>query len=235
MFSVALSDFRYELVDLDPNDGIVPAVTFDTGSTLGAGWYPPGSTMCDCQYANGAIGSAFSVSGTQGSFVASAAASAGNPAGTGLGPGLSVSVNGFEPGAGGQAYGYAVIGAFSLTPNTRLVFTASTSGLSASTSILGQAVSANAAVQLSNQTQDLISFENSNLYIDVNGVQSSNLLSTVTASFTNASGGAVGGYAFVSASVSILDVRAVPEPSTYAFMLVGLLSLGLAVRRKRSG
>lgn len=233
--TATLTNFHYQVFDLDPNDGIAAAVTFASGASVSASAsHTDGTTVSDSQNANGAIGSALSVSALLGGSSASSLTTAGDPAGADLWPGAwsSASAAGAHNSANGVAW--LVASSFTLTPHTLLVFSGTPSGVKAATTALGEAAYASASVQISDagNTQYANGRAYANVYAD--GATASWLPAFISASFSNLTNADVTGFAYAYASTSALGVAAIPEPASYALMVTGLLTVGLAVRRRRT-
>ena len=233
--TATLTNFHYQVFDLDPNDGIAAAVTFASGAyAYAVASHTEGTTVSHSQNADGAIGSALSVSALLGVNTASALTTSGDPAGAGTGPGASSIAS--AAGAGNTAYGSAnlVSSSFTLTPHTLLVFSASPSGLSAATTALGESAYASAYVQFRAADSSQISYGAAYASAYTDGTSYISSPTSIKASFTNLTNAEATAYAYAYASTSAYGVAAIPEPESYALMLSGLLTVGLAVRRRRT-
>ncbi len=236
--SATLTNFQYQLFDLDPGDGIPASVSFDSGAFVQAQARDiaiPGSSQF--QSASGAFGEALSVSALQGLSNSQAQTFAGNPTSAGAGPGGFASAS--TAGAGNDAYasGTLLNSGFTLSPRTLLVFTASVGNLSVNTSVLGEYSYASVSLGIydsSNGPTSQQSYGQAYASIQSDGSTYSSLPGSITASFTNLSGLSVSGFAYAQA-YAYASTTAVPEPQTYGLMLLGLMALAPAIRRRRQG
>jgi hypothetical protein len=118
-----------------------------------------------------------------------------------------------------------------------LVFTASVGNLSVNTSVLGEYAYASVSLGIydsSNGPTSQQSYGQAYASIQSDGSTYSSLPGSITASFTNLSGLSVSGFAYAQA-YAYASTTAVPEPQTYGLMLLGLMALAPAIRRRRQG
>lgn len=237
--TASLTNFQYQLFDLDPSDGIAASVSFAGSASAFASATDSAvaGSNGNSQSASGAIGAGLSVSALQGISTAQAQTFAGNPTTAGAAPGSFASAS--TSGIGNSAYGSSSplnSSGFTLSPRTLLVFSASVSSISVTSSVLGESAYASVTVGLydSGGPSSQQSLGQAYAGIGSDGYTYSNVPGSVSASFTNLSGLPVTGTAYVQAYASV-STTAVPEPRTYALMLAGLLSVRLLTGRHRFG
>ena len=210
-----LNNFRVEVIDLDLNDGIQAALTLtDSGTLLAAGYYPDLGTLPDpVQYVTG--------DGTAQIIVQQGYSTA-------TLDGANVNTSATFTGSQGEVFAQALGGhQFTLTANTQLVlrgdagvtatFDASRYGFGHAMTFITYTGADGSEVLLS----DAIASTNADtidreLYI----------------TFSTASQSVSGNYGYLVGAIG--TVSAVPEPSTYAMLALGLASIGLQARRKRA-
>ncbi len=235
--TASLSNFAWQLFDLDPTDGITPAITFAGESSVSTSSLGSSS---DYRWAPGFFAST-AASSTSG--LSSAGASTGASGG-------SATISLRSPTAGTWVYasadGSPVNASFTITPWTAVLFTADASG-TAKTTIGFDGVDreyANASVSMTAYLSPGIdSQEYHSAYRsayasdswDGSGYtgQTVSFAGLLRLGFGNFSGEAVNGLVYASASASGGTSLPVPEPHTYALMLAGLATVGLWVRRRR--
>ena len=228
----------YQVLDLDPTDGIAAAVSFANGAYVETYATPDNDITRDYHSDAGAVGAILSVSSLLGWNSASAGTTAGDPVGTGAGPGGAA----FASVAGANSYArgvaYSLLSSFTLSPHTELVFTASTSDVSATGTELGDTAYALSGVELCT-LPDCSSGPSSQgtSYVGVfsDGTTYSSLSPSVTASFFNFTNTAMTGTAYAGAYVFATGVATVPEPESWALLVAGLAVLGAVVRRRQFG
>ena len=108
--------------------------------------------------------SALSVSALVGNALSGASTTAGDFFAPGAGPGASASVSVAGLGAQANGTGYNLQSSFTLTANTLLIFSASTSGLTAARSLAGEMAQGYATVSLSNNDNSQNSYGQSYTY-----------------------------------------------------------------------
>jgi hypothetical protein len=235
--TATVSDFHYQLFDLDLTDGITPSVTFTgSGVNVYTSASPNNGSTQDYHSASGALGSAVSTSSLFGSNSASARTTAGNPVGAGVGPGAVATAT--AAGANSVAYagGNAMTANFTLSARTLLVFTASTSAVSVTNTQAGENGYAYATISLySPDAAGQSSYGQSYANLNADGTRYDALAPLVTASFTNLASASTTGYAYVQAYAQAYGVTVVPEPETYALFLAGLASVAFMVQRRQPG
>ena len=242
--TAAMSDFRVELVDLDPADGIVPSLTFQDvqgGSFIAAESGAPGHVLTDTHQGGTPLG-AGSSSSARGA--ASARASfAGDPRAPGAG---ATAVATEATGAAGQ-YGAstvqlgdgAIYAPFTLSAETRLVITADASASALSTFADPHADTwASVFLKLTDATgtgsvsTDTASAEQFAMIGDTPTPTIDDRRMAIT--FENLTGTDLGGifYGSVDAYAADLAPVAVPEPGGLPLVACGLGLLAWRLRRR---
>lgn len=228
--SSALSNVYIQLFDLDPLDGITPALTFSNGdsSLYGYAFDGVGLNYNDV----GPMGSALANSVTDGGAQAASAVLAGNvwlPA-SGNGANSSAAAVGLNANAYGQ--GQLINSQFTVTAKTVVVMTAT--GQASAAAALGESAYASAYVGMQDLTSNNYSYGQAYSQVDVNGnAYGSGGPLTVQASFVNLLAGNLIGNIYAVAYSSASGVTPVPEPTSYALMLAGVLALGFVSQRRR--
>lgn len=207
-----LSDFRYELIDLDLNDGIDAQVTLtDFGRTVMAGYYADqtGNTPPDpFKY--------LSTEGTVDLVVA-----AGTTTGT-LGTD-SASTSVWLHGVQGSLFAEALSGSyFTLTPNSRLV-------LHANAHIDGSEDAEHASVSFASV---FFEFGEENFYLDdgISSYDGGTAGRALTVTLSSGNEELSGNFGFTTGAFAA--VTPVPEPSSYAMLGLGLVGMACRARRK---
>jgi len=231
-----MGNFQIQVIDLDLNDGVTATVTFDD-NTQAFGTQAYTQMSLDGNTSRGDPGPLFtarSSSGELGFNRASSSTGAGDPFVPGMGTGATARAKAVGADTFVVAGGVAFQGYFSLTANTRLIFSADAGDIEASVSRPDEFAQAFAQVLLGSLNGEVFNTETSYAFVQ-NGVFESNGATRITAYFDNLSGTAVDGQAM--ASVFALskghEVPLIPEPETYLMALIGVLVIGAEVRRQR--
>ncbi|GGY12113.1 PEP-CTERM sorting domain-containing protein [Massilia dura] len=215
--SAHFSNFHYEVIDLDLNDGIDAALTLDESAiVLTAGFYPTTTTFPEpFDYRVG--------DGTVGATVGGGSASVSMANGT---AGLSASFSGAQ----GEMFGTAAIGhAFSLTANTRLVLHADAD---ASSTFTATHHGYSHAELFISYLDDPFEVEDTVIYDSLVSNFGNNAARGLTVSLSTGAQGIDGNLGLAAGSFA--TVSAVPEPSQYAMFALGLAGLGWRLRRSRN-
>lgn len=231
-----MGNFQIQVVDLDLTDGVTATVTFDD-NTQAFGTTAYTQMSLDGITSRGDPGPLFtarSSSGELGFNLATSSTSAGDPFVPGMGTGATARAKAVGADTFVVAGGVAFQGYFSLTANTRLIFSAEAGDIGASVSRPDELASAFAQVSVGSLNGEVFNQDSSYAAVQ-NGVFESNGATRIMASFDNISGTAVNGQAM--ASVFALskghEVPLIPEPETYLMALIGVLLIGAEVRRQR--
>ncbi|PZP31273.1 MAG: hypothetical protein DI603_12970 [Roseateles depolymerans] len=230
--SASLSNVHLQLIDLDPNDGITAAISFngDTSTYNNAYWSLNGSYQAgDWQYAPG-LGVAIPAVAVSGvGFSASASSTAGDLF-QGAGWGGSAQASAVTAGVRSTAYAETYAGQFTLAPHTLLVLMADSPAATVSAA-LGEYASASAYLSVQSLDGSTQGSAYAQAYINADGAGYSNAPSFLQVSFVNLSGTAISGYLYGEA-YAYASAAPVPEPGSAALMLGGLLGAGALLRRR---
>ncbi|KQV48232.1 hypothetical protein ASC95_19980 [Pelomonas sp. Root1217] len=229
--SVSLNNIRFELVDLDLNDGVTPQVHFLAGysavysrTSSGTGPNP------DAQEVYGSLGQAL---GPVSSITGLSASSGHVFVGDLFGAGVNISSNAQAWGEGNSAnvwtYGFAI--SFLLTPQTQLLLRADTSA--SFTSKPGESTTMQSSISLQSLDLGQVSFARQLTTFDAFGVYVDGP-NQFFVSYSNPASQYLQGSAFAAAYASAQGVAsAVPEPASAGLLLAGLASLSALTRRRR--
>ncbi len=240
----SMSNFQIQIIDLDLNDGIAAAVTFDDYTlafgTNASAQTRGGPTTPDVDA--GPLFTATSSSAQVGFSKSTSSTSAGDPFLPSIRPGATAYSTAVGQGSFSASFGTVVStsggpfsGAFTLTPHTRLVFSADTSGVGVAVSQPGEFDFADAYAQVLLASLSCCDSSTEKSYAHFkNGVFESNDLTHVTAQLDNLSENAFVGWAFagVGTQTYVLDASLIPEPETYLLALLGVLVIGAEARRQ---
>lgn len=215
-----IAGFRYEVIDLDLNDGIAASLTLsDTGLILQAGYYPEAGGLpnpVDYRFSDGAVAVNVPVGSANGALANGVAD-------------LSATFTGTA--ADGQLVSHAGFGnAFTLTANTQVVLYAD-AGVTGNYD--GDRYASSHALLFASYFADPNAAEETVVedYLlshlgNSDARELSITFSTGATSLEGQLGWSAGAYATVSQ---------VPEPSQYALMLLGLAGVGWRLRRAALG
>lgn len=240
--TATIDNFRIQLIDLDPNDGIAPAIKFDDGSFLQYSALADGFGSSD-----GSGGYAFapfaqvSTNAARGAQTASAAL-AGDVFGAGASITLSASTGSTAPVASGVASidfgtptGYY---GFTLTPQTRILFLGD-ANTTASTDFLGQSDSGQARIEFGTFADGAIDTtgDGAFLWANVGAVAHDAQSQQLDVTLANASGQSLHGEVRLAISAEATTYAPVvvlptPEPNAALLPLLGFGWLALRARRR---
>lgn len=238
--TASMTDFHVELIDLAPNDGITPKLTFQNlqgGSFIAAESGVPGHVLTDTHQGGAPLGA-----GSSSSMHGAASALArftGDPFGEGAAATASASTS-----ARGQ-YGAstvqlgdgAIYAPFTLSADTRLVITADASASALSTFGDAQAdtwasvfLKLTDASGMGSVSTDTASAEQ---FAMIGGTPSATIDDhAMTITFENLTGGDLGGIFFGSIDAYAADPAPVPEPGALPLALAGVGLLAWRLRRR---
>lgn len=243
--SVAFTDVHFQLIDLAPDDGIAPALTFsgpNGGSQASAG----ASTDSDSAVGAHAFAPLSITAGPLDGFGGSASISGDFFAGT-----LAMRADGFSSsaqvgsGGGGNVVLYFdnVAGLpnlpFTLSPHTRLVISGAATGTATASNNIGDYVSGEVFLGLTDSLADAIAGINTDddillvaAGIDGDGANFGSAQRELSVSFENAGGDPRTGLFTAAVFGGSSTLSDVPEPASGVLMLAATALLG-AMRRLR--
>lgn len=240
--TATIDNFRIQLIDLDPNDGVAPAIKFDDGSFLLYSGQADGFGSSD-----GSGGYAFapfaqvSTNATDGAQAARAAL-AGDVFGAGASIAVSASTGSTAPVANGIASlesgtptGYY---GFTLTPQTRVLFLGD-ANTTASTDLLGRSDSGQARIEFSTFADGAIDSTGGGVYLlsDVSTAAHDAQSQQLDVTLANASDQSLHGEVRLAMSAEATTYAPVvvlptPEPDAALLPLLGFGWLALRARRR---
>jgi hypothetical protein len=228
--SATISSVRINLIDLDPNDGVTPGLTFvvfATGVQVEADASDPVSgQVVDSR--DGPVGSARSAMASTSLVSASGVVTAGDLFGVGPSPTARASTTGQ---ATGRAFAYILDSAVVLTPQTRMTITATVAG-DLSVSLPGEDAFVEAGIDLYSNAGESLAY--SYIVPSGQGADSEHFEGPLSASWTNASSAPVNLYAVVEADVYGFGYPPpIPENGTAGLLMTGLIILGWRQRGSR--
>lgn len=230
-----ISNVTVRLVDLDPGDGITPAIGFVTGGFIGTWVTAPGQPEGLIQTPF-PLGTAASTTRSFGSHSVSFSVQAGDLLGPGTGPGATAVHFGAGPGGvAGEAQ--VIYSDFTLTPNTRIEISAS--GFASTAGYVGAGGSfdawAGAGVNLFSVAQQA-SYANDfiNAYGNAQGQGTPSVARDLFAAYDNLSAAPFSATLSAVAYVGASEAAAVPEPATWALFAGGLAACALRRARLRA-
>lgn len=226
----SLSNFSYQLFDLNAEDGAAASITFFNSG------YSSSATVLSGQSVDAGNGNVTASASTVGSS-ASALITTVQSLGANLPSSFSASAssNGFD-----AAYGYAsFLGNFTLSANARVVFFTASSFNNFVTSESDSAQSFAGFYAFSNTqyTSDELANDTLPVFDSNSGIYSGNSSSggrVLSVSFENETSEQTSGtlYATIAANV-YSPITPVPEPSSYAMLSLGLCLLGFISSQRR--
>ena len=215
--SAQFSNFRYEVIDLDLNDGIDAAITLEEHIVLGALYQPSINEVPDpYDYLMG-----------EGTVEASIP---GGQASASLVNGTASTAATFSGTAGDMIGGASMGSLFTLTANTKLVLhvDASVSGASD-----GNDYGVGYVHLYISNLDTPFEVDEDTLYDTLASNAGGNWSRELTLSLTTGAVGTQGNFAVTGGAMA--GVSAVPEPSQYAMFGLGLAGLGWRLRRSAAG
>lgn len=221
----SITNVRITLVDLDPTDGIAPAISFAEGGFIGT-WLP-GDSPGGLVQSPFALGDAASVTRSAGAHTVSFNVSAGTLLGAGVAPGATAVHNGNGPvGLAGEAQ--VIFSDFTLTPQTRIEIrafgSASTMGYAGAGGIFE--AWAGAGVNLFSRTLQLsYALDFVNAYSNTGGPVTPFDARALYAAYDNAAALPLTASVSAVAYVGAQEAAPVPEPAAWLLMAAGLLAL----------
>lgn len=222
----ATLNYDFRLLDLDPNDGVTPAINFFNTTTMSLSGFTSITGQADYNIVQRTDFDPISTSIVQGDANGSASS---------LGKVLQSNVQIVSPG-----YVYAIErieSNFTLTPNTQVIFFGNASGSAAGpTGTLDQYVYSYSYLALSDQTptDPATRFDRYWEGADsLDGHAPASFNSAFEVSYSNNGATSLNGYAHIYTQATSTYVPPVPEPATYATMLLGLGMLGFIARRRK--
>lgn len=229
--SASIEAVHFQVIDLDPNDGITAAITFADASAIAYAYVAAGTlagqNVIASDGGSGLPGTAQSALVTLTGAQAGGTVLAGELFGA-TGPAAQVTAGVSQPGLAAYTHAFAIYSTFTLTPHTQLILTASTSAQAD----LGAGSIANARAELYASSADMSQFERSWSYVLLSpGIRYEEQSPQAYVSFMNQTDSQLEGYLAASTMASV-EVAAVPEASTAATLMAGLAVLA-ALRRRR--
>lgn len=233
--SAVMSNVRIQLIDLDPLDGIAPAISFESSWTDSYNQVTANGAPQQTFLTGAALGSGVSpfVSGSGGTR-AQLQVLAGDLL-TGAGPGSSAFAT--ASGAGNSAAGFAanLTSRFTVTAHTRIVMTADATSVQIGGD-LGDYGTAQNLLGLLNLFPDGStsgSYDSTNAFLTADGQTFTAGPRGLQVTFENTTAAPLTGYALAfSTAMAYGSTSAVPEPQTIALMLAGISVLGTVLRRR---
>jgi hypothetical protein len=210
-----ITGFKFELIDLDLNDGITPAITFSptywARSTYGQPWAPIDMATRDSPGTTEVANAAGSASTTQGTEIWSSRATVNSD---------------FAPGARFDAVMYSIL-SMTLTPRTEVRFEA-LAGIEHAAAPRTDYESY--AVMTGELTTHLSTGSVSNRFYDSYGRETGSGQDLLLG-YLRSGNGFAGGHLHLQTGARAI-LAPVPEPHTYAMLAAGLALLALQARRR---
>lgn len=219
--STTISNFGYRLVDLDTTDGIAPTITF--------GWTFSETYLDTCR-CGGGEGEAVNFSFDFPSAIASRSDMY-NVQGV-----SSISSNEYAAQLGSIHVSNAVARSdttsnFTLSANTKLIVFGISNG--SMTNYQGEAGTMGISNYVGISEAGVLKTSHSNSYYGIPAPAGSLYSESFEIEYSNLSAADAQGTLDIGSGAG-LTISAVPEPSTYAMLMAGLLVAGVAARRRRS-
>lgn len=255
----AVTSVTYTLIDLNPNDGIAPSITFASSVSDYAGPTATGYVRASTpdediyrEYTRYGASPSSAISGGTSTAWSSTSSSAVGVAGVGVSS-MKVKGEALSTADISGVYYSAVespLAHFTLSANTAVVFTA-TGWLTGQTTLGGDpdtgfVENGGAVLQLETrgpgqggdtvydrQQADAVAWYTQGANGAVSG-ESKSWQGVLTSGYSNTNAFAVEGQFGIALSVAGTSVAGVPEPSTYAMLLAGLAGVGCIARRRQS-